>query len=101
MRTDKIGFGSYLHSINRAETNQCSCNHGEQTVEYVSLKYRKWMAERKEMWAGRRSILSLRGLLNNSKIEVRAARMMLKSGLVEQYKHVSLEQPRPHPQHQP
>jgi hypothetical protein len=40
------------------------------------------------MWADSRPILNLRGLLNDSKMVVRAAQMMLKTGLLEQFKQV-------------
>ena len=40
------------------------------------------------MRAGSRPILNLRGLLNNRRMAVRAAKMMLKTGLLEQFKQV-------------
>ena len=44
-----------------------------------------------EMWASGRRVLSLKGVLDDPKMAVRAAKMMLKTGLLEQFQHINAE----------
>jgi hypothetical protein len=49
LRTGMARLNGYLHRIGAAESEQCMCEQGKETVEHFLFRCRKWDAHRREM----------------------------------------------------
>lgn len=87
-RTGKIALKAYLHAINRADDNKCECGEA-QTVEHILLTCSKYEKLRQQVWGDRTSRhTSTKTMLTNPKDTHKAAKFLIKTGLLGQFARV-------------
>jgi ribonuclease HI len=81
MRTGKIALRQYLNRIQAADTDECPCGMGPETVSHVLMNCGKHDALRTTTWDGREHIpRSLREFLADPKQTRRSASFMVGTG---------------------
>ncbi|KAM3477688.1 hypothetical protein MY8738_006339 [Beauveria namnaoensis] len=76
MRTGKIGLGAYLHSINKADSDQCPCGYGPQTL--VNSRANSQELAYKPLYT----------MTRNGFVFLVKSKMMIRTGLLGQFQAV-------------
>ena len=83
MRTGKIALRQYLSKIQAAETDECPCGMGPETVSHVLMNCDRYDALRTTTWDGREHIpRTFREFLVDPKQARRSAHFMVGTGLL-------------------
>ena len=98
MRTGKIGLRHHLYrrGVLEVANEKCGCGRGTQTIRHVLLTCHHFGELRGELF-GRRSggpnrEGSIKTILNTPKLVTRAAKFMLRSGLLGQFEAVNRDE---------
>ena len=96
LRTGKIGFADFLYErkVPGVWSRRCACDQGAMTVRHVLLTCPKWRALREEELEP--FFGDIKRILNTKEGVTAALRMILKTGLLEQFKMIISEE---HAQH--
>jgi hypothetical protein len=94
LRTGKIGLRHYLYQqgVLNVPDADCQCGKATQTVQHVLLTYPLLKSLRKEIFSrrfrGPEGEGSLKKILNTPKLAIRAAKFMVRTGLLGQFRAV-------------
>jgi len=91
LRTGKIGLRDYLHSIKRADSGECLCGWGRQTIKHVLTECPIYQRTRlNTIWKESR-VQDLKQILSTPKLAKEAARFVIWTRLLGQFGSVSME----------
>lgn len=89
LRTGKIGFNAFLHSMRVPDVRspECECQEGDMTVEHVLLKCPQWDIERAELISPLRTN-NLKKILTTRSGGKAATRFVRRIGILDQFRAV-------------
>ena len=89
VESDKISLRAYFHAIDKTETDECQYVYSMDAKLYaILLESRNWIEVRPRMWAGRTPSAGINQVLCDSSMVAQAAKMILRTGLLEQFRAV-------------
>ena len=92
MRTGKIGLRSYLWRINRADTDECDCGRGAQTVRHIITECDNFTELRHELFGRGEPFGNMKKVIGEDTAQLlRAATLMHRTGLLAQFNAVEVQ----------
>ena len=85
LRTGKIGLHHYLHKIQKADSPECECGQGYQTVSHVIEECPLFQIQRKKE-LGRSVVPEAYQLLTDPRAAHKVAQFVLRTGLLGQFR---------------